>query len=115
MKALFLPYEWYVPSPAGRIETDDEETVRKVNENQLNIERIAAPGQYIVDIIPALKHLPSWLASFKRESTVHNKKEVELFSDLVEDVRRDLQAGKAGPSFTRMWLENRQDCSMSDL
>ncbi|KAL5313142.1 hypothetical protein ACEPPN_018875 [Leptodophora sp. 'Broadleaf-Isolate-01'] len=98
-----------------RIETGDEETVRLVYENQTNAERIAAPGQYLVDVLPILLWLPKWLAPFKQEAAAHRKREVALFSGLVEDVRRNVEAGKAGPSFTQKWLENKEEYGISDL
>ncbi|PVH77019.1 cytochrome P450 [Cadophora sp. DSE1049] len=98
-----------------RIETGDEETVRLVYENQTNAERIAAPGQYLVDVLPILLWLPKWLAPFKQEAAAHRKREVALFSGLVEDVKKDVESGKAGPSFTQKWLENKDDYGISDL
>ncbi|KAH8597487.1 cytochrome P450 [Bisporella sp. PMI_857] len=99
----------------ARIETGDEETVRLVYENQLNVERVAAPGQYLVDVLPILLWVPKWLAPFKQEAAAHRKREVALFSGLVDNVQKDIEAGKAGPSFTRKWLEGKKDYGMSDL
>ena len=98
-----------------RIETGKEEIIRLVYDNQVNFERVAAPGKYLVDLLPILLHLPSWIAPFKQEAAAHRKREVSLFSGLVEGVQRDIESGKAGPSFTRMWLENKQKFGVSDL
>ncbi len=99
----------------ARIETGEEEIVRLAYANQVNVERVSAPGQYLVDVLPILMWLPSWLAPFKREAAAHRKREVSLFTGLVQDVERDVANGKAGPSFTRMWLENKQKFGLSDL
>lgn len=99
----------------ARIETGEEDIVRLVYENQVNVERVAAPGKYLVDVLPILLWLPSWMAPFKQEAAAHRKREVSLFTGLVEDVQRDVEAGKAGPSFTRMWLENKEKFGISDL
>lgn len=99
----------------ARIETGDEEMVRLVYENQSNVERVAAPGQYLVDVLPILMWLPSWLAPFKREAAAHRKREVTLFGGLVEDVKKEVDSGKAGPSFTRQWLENKEQWGLDDL
>lgn len=98
-----------------RIETGDEETVRLVYQNQVNAERVAAPGQYLVDVLPVLMWLPTWIAPFKQEAAAHRKREVALFSGLVDDVRKDIESGKAGPSFARKWLENKEEYGISDL
>ncbi|KAK5379003.1 hypothetical protein LTR20_010303 [Exophiala xenobiotica] len=99
----------------ARIETGGEDIVRLVYENQLNVERVSAPGQYLVDLLPILLWLPTWVAPFKQEAAAHRKREVSLFSGLVKDVEKDIENGKAGPSFTRMWLENKQKFGLSDL
>lgn len=98
-----------------RIETGEEDIVRLVYENQVNFERVAAPGKYLVDLLPILLWVPSWLAPFKREAAAHRKREVSLFSGLIADVEKNITAGKAGASFTRMWLENKQKFGLSDL
>lgn len=99
----------------ARIETGDEEMVRLVYKNQTNVERVAAPGQYLVDVLPILMWIPKWLAPFKQEAAAHQKREVALFSGLVDDVRKDIETGKAGPSFTRKWLEGKEKYGISDL
>lgn len=99
----------------ARIETGDEELVNQVYANQSNVERVAAPGKYLVDTLPILMWLPTWLAPFKQEAAAHRKREVALFSGLVDDVRRDLEAGKAGASFTRDWLESKEQWGLDDL
>ena len=99
----------------AKIETGEEEIVRLVYENQVNVERVSAPGKYLVDVVPLLMYLPTWMAPFKQEAAAHRKREVSLFSGLVEDVRKDIESGKAGPSFTRTWLENKQKFALSDL
>lgn len=99
----------------AKIDTGEEEIVRLVYENQVNVERVAAPGKYLVDVLPILLWLPTWLAPFKQEAAIHRKREVSLFSGLVDDVRKDIEAGKAGESFTRLWLENKQKFGLSDL
>lgn len=99
----------------AKIETGDEDIVRLVYENQVNVERVSAPGKYLVDVLPILMWLPTWMAPFKQEAAAHRKREVSLFSSLVDDVQKDMDSGKAGPSFTRMWLENKEKFKLSDL
>ncbi|KAL2844365.1 cytochrome P450 [Aspergillus pseudoustus] len=99
----------------ARIETGEEEIVRLVYENQVNMERVSVPGRYLVDILPCLLWLPSWVAPFKKEAAAHQRREVSLFSSLVKSVQDNIEAGKAGQSFTRMWLENKQKFGLSDI
>lgn len=59
--------------------------------------------------------MPKWLAPFKQEAAAHRKREVALFSGLVDKVKKDIEAGTAGPSFTRKWLEGKEEYGISDL
>lgn len=99
----------------AKIKTGREDIVRLVHENQLNVERVAAPGKYLVDVVPMLMYLPTWLAPFKQEAHAHRVREVSTFTGLVKDVEKDIEANKAGPSFTRMWLENKEKWQLDDL
>ncbi|KAH7085829.1 cytochrome P450 [Paraphoma chrysanthemicola] len=99
----------------AKINTGDEDIIRLVYENQLNAERVSVPGRYLVDLLPVLMRLPTWMAPFKQEAAAHRKREVALFTGLVEDVQKDVEAGKAGESFTRTWLENKEKFGISDL
>jgi hypothetical protein len=49
-----------------------------------NLEHIASPGSYLVDTIPLLKHLPTWIAPFKQEAARLHAEEVELFRELID-------------------------------
>jgi len=99
----------------ARIETGEEDIVRLAYQNQVNVERVSAPGKYLVDVLPILLWVPKFMAPFKQEAAAHRKREVSLFTGLVEDVERDVESGKAGTSFARMWLENKQKFGLSDL
>ena len=92
----------------AKIETGDEDIVRLVYDNQVNVEPVSAPGKYFVDVLAVLMYLPTWLAPFKQEAAAHRKREVSLFSSLVDDVQKDVEVGTAGPGFTRMWVENKE-------
>lgn len=47
----------------------EEHHVHEIVSFMENIERVATPGQYLVEFIPSLMHLPQWLAPFKREAS----------------------------------------------
>jgi len=63
----------------------------------------AAPGAYMVELVPALKHLPSWLAKWKRDSIKWHEEQTEMFEGLNKGVRekkvRDLHELFRYPSF----------------
>ncbi|KAF4548076.1 Cytochrome P450-like protein 54 [Elsinoe fawcettii] len=97
------------------VETGEERIVRLVYENQSNSERVSAPGKYLVDVLPILMYLPTWMAPFKQEAEAHRRREVALFSNLVSEVEDKVKSGKAGESFTRSWLEAKEKFGLSDL
>lgn len=74
---------------------------------QLLSNRIANPGTvWAVDIVPALRHLPSWLPGmgFKRDAKVW-KAMMEQFVDAPFEFAQDsITKGIATPSFCRMLL-----------
>ncbi len=71
----------------GRIlNSSDEEAyhTRMIVDRMHNIERIATPGAYLVEIIPALMYLPEFLAPFKQEAKALYETESNYFRSLLE-------------------------------
>ncbi|KAF9036068.1 cytochrome P450 [Hymenopellis radicata] len=68
-----------------------------------------APGAYMVDLVPALRHLPDWFpgATFKRTA----KEWAATLSEMVDQphnfVKQQTAAGTAALSFTSSMLESR--------
>ncbi len=50
------------------IHTGTEDSVRRILAVVHTVEHVASPGAYLVDILPSLMYLPSFLAPFKREN-----------------------------------------------
>lgn len=50
----------------------------------------AAPGAYLVEIIPAMIHLPKWLAQWKREGIKWHEEETEMLQDLNAGVAESM-------------------------
>ena len=61
-----------------RIETGDEEIVRRIVDVNHNLERIASPGAYLVDTFPILMKVPKLLAPFKKELEELHRREHSL-------------------------------------
>ncbi|KAJ6566447.1 cytochrome P450 [Mycena capillaripes] len=72
----------------------------------------SVPGNFLVDIIPALKYVPSWFpgAGFKRKA----KRWRKITRDLIElpfaETKRNIAAGTAPPSFTSLNLSTLNEC-----
>lgn len=48
------------------------------------------PGAYLVDIIPALKYAPLWIAKWKREGLKWHQNESERFEGLITEVEEKM-------------------------
>lgn len=85
---------------------EDEFHTNKIAERMHNIERIATPGGYLVEIIPALLYLPESLAAFRGEAKMLHESESTYFSGLIEEARQahNEKVPESPPSFARCWL-----------
>jgi hypothetical protein len=95
------------------VETGDEPYVRRILQVVHNVERVASPGAYLVDTIPLLKYLPSFMAPFKREAAELHQKEIGLFRELLVDVKLEMDQGEAPVCFARTYWENQDEYGLS--
>lgn len=96
------------------VSTGQEEHVRKALDIVHNVERIASPNSYLVDSLTILKYLPKLLAPFKQEGERLHQAELQFFRTLISDVQTEVNAGIAGPSFARTWLEDKVSYGLTD-
>lgn len=68
------------------IESKDDLLVERINSISHRILRAALPGAYLVEIFPIMKHLPSWMAKWKREGLEHFTKDTKMFEGFLSDV-----------------------------
>ena len=106
----------------GKTLRTPEETewhVGKIMTRMHNIERVATPGGYLVEVIPALRYLPEFLAPFKREARALHEEESSYFYGLIADGRKDYENSvpQSPPSFVRCWAEKKDhwELSQSDI
>ncbi|KDQ21382.1 hypothetical protein BOTBODRAFT_168660 [Botryobasidium botryosum FD-172 SS1] len=85
-------------------------TVENLNDGSI---RLAHPGAAFVDLVPILKHVPSWFpgAGFKRTAKAFKAELDDAVQRPFDHVKAELAAGTAVPSFTSNCL---QDGSYSD-
>ncbi|EMD35959.1 hypothetical protein CERSUDRAFT_115906 [Gelatoporia subvermispora B] len=67
--------------------------------------RAVAPGNYLCDLLPFLKHAPSWV-SFQREARESKKVMLAHMMRPYEYVKREVAAGTALPSLMRDLMTN---------
>jgi hypothetical protein len=81
--------------------SENDEFVRIAEEAQLAMVSSARPGQYLVDVLPILKHIPSWVpgAGFKRIAKAGYDLAQELQTKPWEWARKEYAEGRAKKSF----------------
>ncbi|KAJ6489644.1 cytochrome P450 [Mycena vitilis] len=85
------------------VDAADNKYITQAEETMDIIGKATVPGAYLADLLPYLKHLPSWLP-FQKEA-VHGKSMIhELVTEPYEHVKRDMTAGEARPSLTQQLL-----------
>jgi hypothetical protein len=73
------------------------------------------PGKYAVERYPALKYIPSIFAPWKAEVLEQRKKDIQMYTGLMDDVKRRLAAGVLPDCFAKHLLEEQHSLGMSDL
>ncbi|KAK5164027.1 uncharacterized protein LTR77_010118 [Saxophila tyrrhenica] len=97
-----------------RIETGEEEVVRRIMKVNHTLERVASPGAYLVDTFPILMKLPKFLAPFKKELQELHREEHSLFRGLLEDVRERMKNDSAPNCWERDFLEQQQSLDLTN-
>ena len=97
-----------------RLVTGREDALLRIMQVNRNLERIASPGSYLVDTIPALKHLPTWLAPFRAEAARLHDEELSLFRELVDEVRHKVREGTAPMCFASQLVQQQDKFQLSD-
>ncbi|KAH7377445.1 cytochrome P450 [Cadophora sp. MPI-SDFR-AT-0126] len=94
--------------------TGEEKQLQRIINVNHNLERIASPGIYLVDTIPALKYLPALMAPFKREARRLHAEELSLFRELLNDVQVKVSEGRFEPCFAQIFLTERDKFPLTD-
>lgn len=66
-------------------ETEDESVIKNMENHIEVLGQAATPGRYLVELIPAMKHLPTWLAGWKRKGLEWHNKETQMLEQLFSD------------------------------
>ncbi|ORY08946.1 cytochrome P450 [Clohesyomyces aquaticus] len=95
------------------IESDDAE-LKAIQSVVHTVERIASPGQYLVDTFPILMKLPNFLAPFKRELKQLHKVELDMYRGLLNRSRGKKGSGEAPDCWQRTFIESEDKFDLSD-
>jgi len=94
----------------------EEQHVHAITSYMEEIDRVAAPGVYIVEFLPWLMNLPTWLAPFKREAKTLVRRHWDYMSPLVQQQSLKLknQMTEVPESFARRYLKSKDDWGLTD-
>jgi cytochrome P450 len=96
-----------------RIDSLNSPVIRQRLEFMQFVASLNVPGAYLAESFPILKYLPEIMAPWKRIIKENARRETAVNIALVDDVRRDLEAGKeksleVAPSLTQTLLAVRE-------
>ena len=92
--------------------TDPAITEMRAVNNKMT--RTAVAGAYLVDSLPILNYLPTFLAPFKREADELFEETLRLFTSHVDKVRNDIKQGKDAHCFTKYILSSQKEYGLTD-
>jgi cytochrome P450 len=81
----------------------------------VSLSSIAKPGAFLVDSLPILKFLPTFLAPFKRLGKTAHEFEYNLFMTLLREITTRLDSGSAvADCFAKNLLVNKEDRDLTE-
>lgn len=94
----------------------EERHVHEITSFMEEIERVATPGQYLVEFIPSLMSLPTWLAPFKREANTLVRRHWNYLEPLMHQQvnKYDGEVPESPESFSRRFLKSKDDWGLTD-
>ncbi|KAK4233987.1 cytochrome P450 [Achaetomium macrosporum] len=99
-----------------RVEDVRTDAVVRMNAEAMDrLTQVNIPGKYAVERYPALKYIPSFLAPWKRQVLEQRKRDVQMYTGLMDDVRKRRAAGVLPDCFAAHLLDEQQSLGMTDL
>ncbi|KAF4621791.1 hypothetical protein D9613_012201 [Agrocybe pediades] len=105
---LTAVYDW------DSITEKDEPIVHRIDAVSARLSEAAAPGAYIVEFFHFLKHVPAWMAKWKREGMEWHEQETELFKSLNKDVEMKKKAEEMRSCFVGDLLDRQEQHRLSE-
>ncbi|KAJ6500292.1 cytochrome P450 [Mycena vulgaris] len=73
----------------------------------------AAPGAFLVEYLPWMKHLPRWMSGWRRYAESWHEKDSKMLMGLFANVRERVKRGEDGPSVAAKLIENQEEGALS--
>ncbi|KAH9041418.1 cytochrome P450 [Lactarius hengduanensis] len=85
---------------------EDDETLKQIHTFVGRLSKAAAPGAYLVELLPWMMHIPERFAKWKREGRKHFRDHTNMFNALLNAVRGDVSKGSERPSMSASLIKN---------
>ncbi|KAI0088576.1 cytochrome P450 [Irpex rosettiformis] len=79
--------------------------IQRIKSMVSRITSVGTPGASLVDFFPVMKHLPTWMAKWKREGLAWHEAESEVFKKFNADVAERMAAGEEKICFAAELME----------
>ncbi|KIM36078.1 hypothetical protein M413DRAFT_449400 [Hebeloma cylindrosporum] len=96
------------------IESKDDPLVNRINDIMHRVMQAVLPGAYLVEIFPAMKSLPTWMAPWKKWGLEWYKKDTEMFQGFYDGVSKAMFDGDYKPCFTSSLIERQEAHQLSN-
>ena len=64
--------------------------IKRIHAHVEHISDASIPGRYLVDVFPAMRHLPAWMAKWKREGLKWFKDETAMWEGFYTSIAKDV-------------------------
>ncbi|RPD67493.1 cytochrome P450 [Lentinus tigrinus ALCF2SS1-7] len=91
-----------------RISAKDKPVIQRIHAHTARIASAVVPGRFLVDIIPAMKYLPTRIAKWKREGLDWHERETEMFEQFNQGVSDRVAKGESPTCFVASLIETEQ-------
>ncbi|KAK4142201.1 cytochrome P450 [Dichotomopilus funicola] len=99
-----------------RVEDVRSDVVVKMNAEAMGrLTSVNIPGKYAVERYPALKYVPAVFAPWKAEVLEQRKKDIQMYTGLMDDARKRRAAGTLPDCFAKYLLNEQSSLGMTDL
>lgn len=92
-----------------RLESGHDYEARSILSIVHELERVASPGAYLVNLFPWMMWIPERLAPWKRYLRKKQRRDEAFFDTMVEETIETIAGGKGTQSWVRRWLESKDE------
>ncbi|THV02578.1 cytochrome P450 [Dendrothele bispora CBS 962.96] len=95
------------------IKRSDDPIINRIMEHMHRTVDGGTTGQNLVEVFPILRHVPSWMAKWKREAMHWCREDTKLFQELLDYTQKSIDAGDSNPCFSTAWIQNAKNHGLS--